>query len=223
MRRGPLAALAILACGAPALAAVDTNAKATSTPQIVLPRDGDDYSALVARAAAQDQSVDFKALRFAYLKSKARKAAGADADALRQTLFSAVEAGDHGRVREAAIKLLSADYIDMWGHKYLHEACFMLHDEACDKQGKFVEFGLLRSILATGTGKECTAGFEVVSVAEEYFMLSMVDAKDIRQSLISGTPSCDLMEFTDQDGKPKSYYFRIDAVLADEAEGLGIK
>lgn len=219
--RGVLAIFAVFAFAGSASAAVDANAAATSAPQIALPHDRDEYSSLVARAAAGDQSVDFRALRFAWLKSKSHKLIDVDADALRKALFAAVEAGDHQRVREAAVKLLSANYIDMWGHKFLHEACFMLHDDACSKQASFVELGLLHSIVATGAAHECKSGFEVVSIAEEYFMLGMVEARDIQQSLISGTPSCDLMEFTNQDGKRQSYYFRIDAVLADEAGELG--
>ncbi len=217
MHRGAFAAFAVLAFAGPASAAVDTNAAAASAPEIVLPQDGDEYSALAARAASGDKSVDFRALRFAWLKNKSHKQVDPVADDLRKTLFAAVEAGDHQRMREAAVKLISANYIDMWGHKYLREACFMLHDDACSKQASFVQFGLLHSIVATGHAHECKSGFEVVSVAEEYFMLGMVDARDITQTLISGTPSCDQMEFTNQDGKRQSYFFRIDAVLADEA------
>lgn len=80
--------------------------------------------------------------------------------------------------------------------------------------------GLLHSILPTGNGKTCPTGWEVVAINEEYFMLGMVGAKMQRQSLINGPPSCDAMEFINQDGKPETYFFRIEMVLKDEMAEL---
>lgn len=213
--RGVFAGLMVLA--APALAS--PQAAPGGALAIAMPDGGDEYSVLVARAAAGDKTVDFHALRFAYLKSKAHKEL--DPKPLQQALFDAGDTGDHQKIHDAAVKLLSANYIDMWGHKFLWEACMFLHDDACKVQGQFVQMGLLRSILATGGGKECRTGWEVVSIDEEYFMLSMVGAKVKGQTLVDGTPSCDKIDFVNQDGKDQSYYFRIDAVLADEAKGLG--
>jgi uncharacterized protein DUF4919 len=187
---------------------------------IVLPDDGDEYSKLVARAAARDKGVDFRALRFAYLKSAAHKR-GDDVMSLKNAMFAAVKDGDAQRVREAAVKLLSADYIDMYGQKFLRQSCAILHDTDCADQGHFVEFGLLTSVTASGDGKTCKTGWEVVSVGEEYFILSMMDVKVTMQSLVMGPPSCDAMAVTDAEGKPQTYYFRIDSVLEDEAGMLG--
>ena len=190
--------------------------------QIALPHDGDEYSRLVARAAAHDTSVDFRALRLAWLKSAAHKNGKADPDALKDPLFAAAKSGDYQRVREAAVKLLSAEYIDMFGHKFLRQACAQLHDDACAEQGHFVEFGLLTSIMKSGDGKACDTGWEVVSVAEEYFIIGMLGDTPAEQSLIQGKHgACDLLHVRDENGKPQDYYFRIDAVLADELSMLG--
>src|SRR5262249_54142762 len=149
-----IAALSLLALGAVWPAAADTGASG-ATPQIVLPHDGDEYSKLVARAAAHDKSVDFRALRFAWLKSAARRHDKADHTALKDALLAAVKADDDRRVRDVAVKMVSANYTDMFGHKFLRQACAQLHDDACAEQGHFVEFGLLKSIVATGDGKTC--------------------------------------------------------------------
>ncbi len=217
---GGLLALALWACCGLAqadLASVPVDGGALA---VVLPNDGDDYSKLVARAAAHDKDVDFRALRFAWLKSAAHKRS-ADVSALKDALFAVAKGGDAQRIREAAVKLLSADYIDMFGQKYLRQSCAMLHDAGCAEQGHFVEFGLLDALIASGDGKTCKTGWEVVSIGEEYFVLSMIGAKLERQALVNGPPSCDAMDVTDADGKALTYYFRIDSVLADEAGMLG--
>jgi hypothetical protein len=227
MRKGIIAALMLLALAAPAAAAIAdkpggaAKPMAGTAPAIALPKDGDEYAKLVARAAGRDLSVDFRALRFAYLKSKARRNSKANVDALRTALFDAVKANDTKRVRDTAVALLSADYIDMYGHKFLRQACAVLYDAGCAEQGHFVEFGLLDSILKSGDGKTCDTGWEVVTIAEEYFILGMMEAKVLRQSLVSGKHgACDLLMTKDGDGKEHDIYFRADAILADEKAGL---
>jgi hypothetical protein len=213
MRKILVLALSLLATGA--LADVNPDAPpagASAATLIVLPQDGDDYSKLVARAAAGDTSVDFRAMRMAYLRSAARKRAG-DIDELRKSLFDAARSGDDKTVRDAAIQLLSADYTDLYGQKFLRQACQKLGDEACAQQGHFVEFGLLTSITGSGDGKTCKTGWEVASIKEEYFVLAMLGTTLTQQALVG---DCDLMNVVDEKGAPASYYFRIDAVLQDE-------
>ena len=216
-----IAAGAVLAAG---VAWADVNPKANaagSAPQIALPKDGDEYSTLAARAAAQDQSVDFRALRFAWLKSAAHKHETASEIDLRSAIFAAVKAHDDQGVRAAAVKMISAFYVNLYGHKFLRQACAILRDDSCAAQEHFVEFGLLQSILKSGDGKTCATGWEVVSVGEEYFIISTMGAVPGRQSLLAGKPSCDELQVTDEKGAPQTYYFRIDAVLEDEMSMLG--
>jgi hypothetical protein len=182
---------------------------------IVLPSDGDEYAKLVAQAASSDASVDFRALRLAYLSSAARKNSE-DPRGLRKPLFEAVQSGDDLQIRAAAEKLITASYIDMFGHKFLRQACEHLHDDACAKEEHFVEFGLLKSIVGSGDGKTCPTGWEVVTVDEEYFVLSMLSVAPKSQALINGPPACDALETTGQSGETQTYFFRIDAVLKDE-------
>ena len=208
--------------------AFGAGAKADPAPDIgaaagiILPSDGDDYSKLVARAAAHDESVDFRALRFAYLQSAARKR-DKDEDALRKALLASVNASAPPTdVRDEAIKLLSADYADLHGHKFLRQACAFLHDDSCAAQEHFVEFGLLNSIMKSGDGKTCATGWEVARVKEEYFVTQMAGVTVTEQSLLRGSPSCDLLQGKDENGNAAAYYFRIDAVLKDESAALGL-
>jgi hypothetical protein len=213
-----LIGLWMMSCGNAAAVSGDA---AVSSAEIVLPNDGDAYSSLVARAAASDRSVDFHALRQAWLQSKAHKGGLADEIALEDGLFSAIHGGDDLRIRDAAAKLLSADYTNMLAHAALHEACSRLHDTACAEQHHFVEDGLLNSITASGDGKTCKTGWEVVAIREEYFLLrTMGDTPGIQALVNDADSACDLLNVTGPDGKPSAYYFRIDAVLKDETDSL---
>ena len=84
-----------------------------------------------------------------------------------------------------------------------------------------MEFGLLNSIMASGDGKTCDTGWEVVAIGEEYFIIGMMGDTPSEQSLIQGkNGTCDLLHVRDENGKFQDYYFRIDAVLADEMSML---
>jgi hypothetical protein len=209
--------LSVLAAAATFCAAARADVGAAlpaSTSHIALPRDGDEFSSLVARAAVGNETVDFRALRFAYLKSAARKRSS-DED-LRGELFQAAKAQNDARVRATAEKLLSVNYADLDGQNLLSMACEHLHDQGCAKQAGFMAFGLFKSILESGDGKTCKTGWEVATVREEYVVLGVLAASPRNQSLIMGPPSCDALEATDKDGKPATYFFRIDAILEDE-------
>lgn len=196
------------------------------SPNIKLPHDGDEYSALVARAAAHDETVDFHALRLAYLKSAARKRAGLD-DARKLYADMAValhDPVDAARIRTDAEQILSIDFTDMQAHKLLRQSCTLLHDDACAELHHFLEFGLLRSITATGDGKTCATGWEALQIKEEYFMLNMLDTTMVRQSLISDAGhACDAMAVKDDKGADQTWYFAIDRMMQAEAEDFGVK
>ena len=183
---------------------------------IQLPADGDTYSALVAKAAAHDDSVDFRALRVAWLDSKARARAG-DTDQLREEMFAAVRDKDGARVRDKAEKILSIDYTDLMAHKMLRQACATLKDDACAELHHFVEFGLLNSIIRSGDGKSCATGWEAIQVKEEYFVLGMLGVQFHQQALVTGGGhNCDAMQGTDDKGAGVTYFFNIDVMMADE-------
>jgi len=183
-----------------------------------------DYAKLVAQAEAGDEAVDFRAMRFAYLKSPARERARdgtTNLARLHDELFQAAREGDHVRVSGIARQILSMEYVDLFGQKFLSQSCAALHDDACAKQHRFVEFGLLRSILSTGDGASCATAWEVITIQEEYFVLAMRGTKLLQQPLVSGTThSCDEMQVADEQGAEHTYYFNVDAVLADEAAGF---
>ncbi len=197
-------------------------ASADTTPGIQLPADGDEYSTLVARAAAHDVTVDFRALRLAHLKSRAHQRGGDEFESestLRKEMYEASRKIETATmVRQKAEALLSIDYTNMEAHKFLRQACVILHDDACADLHHFVEFGLLTSITKTGDGKSCAKGWEAFQVPEEYFVLAMLGMKVTGQALIhEGGHSCDAMDVTDEQGTAQRFYFTIDVMMEAEA------
>lgn len=196
-----------------------TSRAAENGQSIVLPQDGDTFSQLVARAQAGDASVDFAALRLAWIESGERKRAlRTDLKPFKADIRAGVEQNDPAAVAAAARRLLSVDYIDLDGHKYLRQACELLKDQACAERHHFVEFGLLNSITHSGDGKTCGTGWQAVSIDEEYFVLRMAGFQRDRQALIKGPPICDLLEATDKDGNHRSFYFKIDSFILHELD-----
>ena len=197
-----------------------------SAAPIALPSDGDDYSKLVARAAAHDDSVDFRALRLAYLKSAARHRASAALDTLRKLnadIAAAMKTEDAAVIRDKTEQILAIDFTDMQAHKLLRQSCAILHDDACAELHHFIEFGLLGSITAAGDGKSCATGWEAFQIPEEYFMLNMMGWRLTRQALVAdGGHNCDAMSITDENGAAATYYFNIDVMMQAEAGDLGL-
>jgi hypothetical protein len=107
---------------------------------IQLPADNDPYAQLVARAEAGDETIDFRALRLAYLKSAAYKRAIRvnTRQKLEEKIVAAAKAGAHEQVRCIALQILSTEYINLLGHKFLRQSCAKLNDDPCVKHNHFI-------------------------------------------------------------------------------------
>jgi hypothetical protein len=108
--------------------------------------------------------------------------------------------------------MLSIDYTDMEAHKILRQTYKILGDTVNAKKYHDIEFGLLNSIVKKGDGKTCETGWPVIQIAEEYFILDMLRAKLIKQSVDNTDGLCDKMEVQTAEG-PKIYYFEISKVF----------
>jgi hypothetical protein len=179
---------------------------------------------MVARAEAGDETVDFLALRLAYLESpeyaRGRAASGKVAE-LREAMFKAMSAKDVPTVRAKAAETLKLIYVDLEAQKARYQSCEYLHDEVCAVRGKRVEMGLLKSLVSTGNGHSCATGWQVVTVDEEYFILHMLGLDLRKQSLVNeGGHECDKMDVTDEKKKRKTYYFDIGAMMTAQQKLL---
>jgi hypothetical protein len=182
---------------------------------------GDDaYSKLVARAEAGDTTVDFKAMRFAWLDSIARKRATDTRDTTR-TMWQAVQANDAPKVRAAAEKIIAITYTDIEAHKFRRQACAVLNDTACSAHEHFVEFGLLDSIIKAGDGKTPATAWVVAEVSEEYVIMRLVGYHPGMQQLINQDGRVyDKLTTKDKDGVEHVLWFDISIAITKEIPGL---
>jgi len=182
----------------------------------------DRYAQLVARAESGDETLDWGALRRAYLKSPAFERARAEREqlmALRRAMFAAMATHDAATVLAKARASLDLVYVDLEAQKARAQACAVLEDTECEKRGRRIELGLLRSIISSGDGHSCASAWQVVTVDEEYFVLRMKGETLHRQTVVNeGNQVCDKMEVTDEADQAHIYYFDVGALLAaDEA------
>jgi hypothetical protein len=208
-----LALLALAADPAAARAPLPDSAKTASAPApaqgVVTPNDGDAFSKLTAQAEAGDPRTDFRALRFAWLDSAARKRSG-DIAARSDVMWKAAEAKDHAKVKSAAEAVISIQYSDLDSHMLRREACTALKDEACADHEHFIEFGLIKSILDSGDGKAPATAWHVASVAEEYFVMRIAQVQPKQQDLVEQNGrTYDHLTVATADGQEKSMWFDI--------------
>jgi hypothetical protein len=118
----------------------------------------------------------------------------------------------YAEIIDIAKKMLSIDYTDMEAHKILQQTYKIVGDTANRNRHHDIEFGLLNSIVKKGDGKTCQTAWPVIQVTEEYFILDMLGARLLKQTLDNTGGSCDKMEIQTE-GEKKTYYFEISKVF----------
>lgn len=116
--------------------------------------------------------------------------------------------GEWAAAAELALPWLDACPIDIRVHYYRAISLSELGQE--DEATPHLEWtrGLMDSIFASGDGKTPQTAFVVVSIAEEYDVLSLLGLKRETQSLVGGGEALlDQFEVTDEDGETHWIYF----------------
>ena len=70
----------------------------------------------------------------------------------------------------------------------------------------------MNSIVKKGDCKSCQTAWPVIRVTEEYFILDMLGAKLLKQSVDNTNCLCDRME-VQTNGEKSTYYFEISKVI----------
>ena len=186
----------------------------TSSPVAVPPYD-DKYSKLVKQLEAGQTNINYREFRESFLESEQFRTANnqqPDLSRLRQTMHELMKKSKYAEVIDVAKKMLSIDYTDMEAHKILQQTYKILGDTANRNKYHDIEFGLLNSIVKRGDGKTCQTAWPVIQVTEEYFILNMIGAKVLKQSVDNTGGLCDKMEVQTDRGKAV-YYFDVSKVF----------
>jgi hypothetical protein len=185
-----------------------------ATP-VVIPDYGDKYSTFVKQLEAGDININYKDFRDSFLQSEQFKIAQkqqSDLSALRKQMHELMKQSKYPEIVNVANRMLSIDYTDMEAHKILRQTYKILGDAANDKKHHDIEFGLLNSIVKKGDGKSCQTGWPVIQITEEYFILEMIGAKLLKQSLDNSGGLCDEMKVQTKEGN-QTYYFEVSKVF----------
>lgn len=186
-----------------------------SSSEIVVPPFQDTFSDYIKKLEAGETNIDYQDFRFSFLKSEQFTIAQSklkEFDSLKRQMYVQMNAANHQEVIQITKKLLSIDYTDMKAHKILRQTYKIIGDTANAAKYKTIQFGLMNSILQKGDGRSCETAWPVIQVEEEYFILEMVGAKLMEQTLVEDGGICDKMEFK-AEGKNKTYFFEVSKVF----------
>lgn len=188
---------------------------AQNSSTVVVPRYDDKYSKLVKQLEAGQTNINYTEFRESFLESEQFRVVGKqkpDLGTLRQAMHELMKKSKYAEVIDVTKKMLSIDYTDMEAHKILQQTYKILGDTANRNKYHDIEFGLLNSIVKKGDGKTCQTAWPVIQVTEEYFILDMIGAKVLKQSVDNTGGLCDKMEVQTSGGN-KTYYFDISKVV----------
>ena len=191
---------------------------------VIVPAFGDKYSSFVKQLEAGQTDINYREFRQSFLDSEQFGNAAKqkpDLGTLRKQMHALMQQSKYAQIIAVAKQMLSLDYTDMEAHKILQQTYKILGDTANRNKYHDIEFGLLNSIVKNGDGKTCHTAWPVVQITEEYFILQMLGAKLLRQSVDNAGGLCDKMEVQTNDGN-KTYYFEVSKVF-DEYRKHGIR
>ena len=188
---------------------------AQNSSAVAIPGYDDKYSKLVKQLEAGQTNINYTEFRESFLQSEQFTALNKqkpDLATLRKEMHGLMKKSNYAEIIDVAKKMLSIDYTDMEAHKILQQTYKLLGDTANKNKYHDIEFGLLNSIVKSGDGKTCQTAWPVIQVTEEYFILNMIGAKVLKQSVDNTGGLCDKMEVQTDRGK-QVYYFEISKVF----------
>jgi hypothetical protein len=191
---------------------IAVNAICQTIPEVIPPPFNDKYSQTVKKLEAGQKDINFTEFRESFIESKQFLEATKKKsvfDSLEREMYAQMKSSNSQAVIRITKAMLSIDYTSMIAHKILRQTYKIIGDTVNANKYHDIQFGLLHSIADNGNGKTCETGWPVIQISEEYFMLRMIDATLISQSL---EDHCDKMNVK-VDGVAKTYYFDITSVI----------
>jgi len=187
-----------------------------TTTKVITPMFNDKYSGLVEQLEAGNTAINYREFRESFIESKQFKIASTklhETDSLKKEMYAQMNISNYPEIIKITKAMLSIDYTSMLAHKILRQTYKIIGDTLNAKKYKAIQFGLLYSITDSGNGQTCETAWHVVQINEEYFILQMLGAKLLKQSIDNSGGLCDKMEVKMEDGVEKTYYFETSKVF----------
>jgi Domain of unknown function (DUF4919) len=141
------------------------------------------YAELVEKAKSGDPTVDFAALRYAFLEAPGGHKEGFFNSREFNTLF---QQKDYEKVLQTANNYLAQDFVDIRSHFFAGAALHALGREPESQKESALAKGLVKSITDSGDGKSQKTAYVVISTSEEYALLEWQGIHATSQSLQLG-------------------------------------
>jgi hypothetical protein len=169
------------------------------------------YNSLKARLVAGDTTIDYQALRFAFVETPSYDPFSFITDTMRARMMVAFRSRDFVAARGAADSLLRASYVDIDAHMIVALTSFSLGDSARGRFHGAVVRGLVASIDQPGAGKHPDTPYRVISILEEHAFLRRRGWRLTAQALIRCSGKlCDRLEVVDPAlGWRRTLYFDV--------------
>jgi hypothetical protein len=186
---------------------------------------GADYAALVAQAKA-GQTMDFGKLRDAYAESADYDPYGTKISDLIKEMKDAAgpEQPDCKKIVSLAQNIVEKEFVSIDAHLFAGKCYGTLGQSADAEREKVIWQGLLKSIMTSGDGKTPQTAYQVVTIAEEYIVLSTLGLQMKSQALVDKDGgSYDVMTSVSQDNpnaQEVTVYFRIDRIFGSLSKQL---
>jgi hypothetical protein len=171
------------------------------------------YESLLERVKKEDETVDFTALRMAFAETKNFDPYGGREE--RDAMFAARNEKDFKKALKLAEERLSKNYVDLNAHFIAFVANRELKNDKRTEFHRNIFLKLIESIKSGGDGKTPETAYTVISVEEEYVLLSYLGYNVKGQALIKKDGhSYDKMSVVNSETKETAeFYFQIDKVF----------
>jgi hypothetical protein len=169
------------------------------------------YSALLERVKLFDRSVDFKELRYSYTETPAYKPYDKEEKA-KELMFKCLKQKQYQEALTQALSILDRNYVDIEAHLVCRISYQKLNNPQKSAYHKFVEFGLIGSIMKSGDGLSPETAIVVITVHEEYIIMEILGLKREGQALLEVKGRhFDRLEVKDhKTGRSMALYFNVD-------------
>jgi hypothetical protein len=180
-----------------------------------IPKFDDKYCKYISQLEKGETNIDYQDFRFSFLESKQfviAKQKLVELNNLENQLYEEMDKENYPEIIRITRQMLSIDYTSLIAHKILRQTYEIIGEREDAAKYKTIQFGLLKSITEKGDGKNCATGWPVIQISEEYFILQMLGAELIEQSINNTNGICDKM-VVKINGEERTYYFEITKVF----------
>ncbi len=169
-----------------------------------------DYAKLLAVLKSGNTRIDYQQLRYDFMESPEYKLAK-DTTKAEDAMNAAMNAKDFAKAIKSAEEVLGNEYVNIDAHYSAYIANRELGQTDKAEFHRSIFRGLVQSILASGDGLKTDSAWVVITVHEEYVVLSVLGMRPGSQAVIhKDGHSYDEMKVKDADGKDHTFYFNVD-------------